>query len=292
MADIIQKITDLRKAFELNGSEYILTNQVNNKTKVFTTVKLPISSLVEFYKKNIPNVIKDKVDVGDIEAYAAPVKAVDEIDGWLLCNGQEVSRKKYKDLDEKIGAIYGRTSTHFKLPDLRGKTIMGYCSASSTYNPNSINSSNNFGYWNSGELKFAQTGGTYSHILKIKELPYHSHTVLPHDHNYLDLTKYSDYLEALDIKTVGGMGSLKWGPNAKTVFWVSNGSQAFPPMNMLLLQSKSLSTEINNRIKNISYDIQYDTKTHTGKVNLENMGGDALHNNLQPYNVINYIIKY
>ena len=47
-------------------------------------------------------------------------------DGYLLCNGQEISRLDYEDLFEAIGTTYGSTSgTTFKVPDLRGKFIRG-----------------------------------------------------------------------------------------------------------------------------------------------------------------------
>ncbi len=47
--------------------------------------------------------------------------------GYLLCNGQEVSRTTYADLFNTIGTSYGSASTtdNFVIPDLRGRTLFG-----------------------------------------------------------------------------------------------------------------------------------------------------------------------
>ena len=47
--------------------------------------------------------------------------------GYLLCDGNEVSKETYKDLYEIIGDTYGNSTdnTKFKLPDLRDKFIQG-----------------------------------------------------------------------------------------------------------------------------------------------------------------------
>jgi microcystin-dependent protein len=47
-------------------------------------------------------------------------------DGWLVCNGQAVSRITYADLFAAIGVIYGvgNGSTTFNVPDTRGKFIV------------------------------------------------------------------------------------------------------------------------------------------------------------------------
>lgn len=47
--------------------------------------------------------------------------------GWLLCNGQAVSRRTYSTLFNVIGISYGSgdNRTTFNLPDLRGRTIAG-----------------------------------------------------------------------------------------------------------------------------------------------------------------------
>lgn len=46
-------------------------------------------------------------------------------EGWLLCNGQEVSRTTYSKLFEAIGVLYGfgDGSTTFNVPDYRDKFL-------------------------------------------------------------------------------------------------------------------------------------------------------------------------
>ena len=48
-------------------------------------------------------------------------------DGWLLCNGAEVSREDYQGLFAAIGTTYGvgNGNTTFQLPDLRGRFPLG-----------------------------------------------------------------------------------------------------------------------------------------------------------------------
>lgn len=47
--------------------------------------------------------------------------------GWLLCNGQAVSRTTYAALFAAIGVVYGvgNGSTTFNVPDLRGRVPVG-----------------------------------------------------------------------------------------------------------------------------------------------------------------------
>lgn len=64
------------------------------------------------------------VSIGSIETFAGVAAKIPE--GYLLCNGQEVSRTTYKDLFDVIGTTYGSSSgTTFKVPDLQGKFIRG-----------------------------------------------------------------------------------------------------------------------------------------------------------------------
>lgn len=75
-------------------------------------------------------------------------------DGWLLCQGQAVSRTTYAQLFSVIGTTYGSGdgSTTFNLPDMRGRVAVGS-------DANSI-----------GTLR-----GETAHKLTLSEIPSHSH---------------------------------------------------------------------------------------------------------------------
>jgi microcystin-dependent protein len=49
-------------------------------------------------------------------------------EGWLLCDGREVSRDVFVDLFNMVGASFGAGDgkTTFNLPDLRGEFIRGF----------------------------------------------------------------------------------------------------------------------------------------------------------------------
>ena len=77
--------------------------------------------------------------------------------GWLICNGQAVSRTTYAALYAVIGTTYGAGdgSTTFNLPDLQGRVPIG---ASSFH-------------------AIGTSGGAEEHTLTIEELPSHTHTL-------------------------------------------------------------------------------------------------------------------
>lgn len=63
------------------------------------------------------------IPIGTIISYSTSTVP----DGYLECNGQEVSRIEYAELFKKIGTTYGKGdgSTTFKVPDLRGEFLRG-----------------------------------------------------------------------------------------------------------------------------------------------------------------------
>ncbi len=71
------------------------------------------------------------VPIGTILAYGAKVDGTArgqlEREGWLICNGDEVSRDDYSELADRIGGLYGSVDDprQFKLPDLRGLFVRG-----------------------------------------------------------------------------------------------------------------------------------------------------------------------
>jgi microcystin-dependent protein len=88
--------------------------------------------------------------------------------GWLLCNGQAISRTTYATLFSVIGTTWGvgDNSTTFNVPDIRGRVVVGSMGAGSGLTSRAL----------------AATGGEEAHVLSVAELASHSHTVNSHNH--------------------------------------------------------------------------------------------------------------
>lgn len=138
--------------------------------------------------------------------------------GWLICNGQEVSKVTYVSLWNVIGTTFGVADddTKFKLPDLRGRVIVGN-GAGINLTPKTL----------------GQTGGAETHTLTIDEIPSHTHNT------------------------------------ANTVQKTGNNTPG---------TIDSTANEIDN----------VNTVTTTSSAT----GGGQAHNIMQPFTVLNYIIKY
>lgn len=74
------------------------------------------------YLCNVDNSVY-AVPIGTILSYASATLP----NGFLVCDGSEVSKTTYADLFEVIGDLYGECTdaTKFKLPDLRDKFVQG-----------------------------------------------------------------------------------------------------------------------------------------------------------------------
>lgn len=96
--------------------------------------------------------------IGAIQAFGGSVAP----SGWLLCQGQAISRTIYADLFAVIGTNFGvgDGSTTFNLPDLEGKVTAGYKSNETEFNA------------------IGKTGGEKAHTLTYYEMPQHSHAAL------------------------------------------------------------------------------------------------------------------
>lgn len=80
-------------------------------------------------------------------------------ENWLECNGQEIDRITYSDLFAIIGSTFGDGdgATTFNVPNLSGRTIMGYDSTQDEFDT------------------LTKTGGAKKHTLTSSEMPSHSH---------------------------------------------------------------------------------------------------------------------
>lgn len=100
----------------------------------------------------------DTLPIGSITAYSANEVPT----GWLLCDGQAVSRVDYKELFNVIGTVYGEGngSTTFNVPDFSGRVPIGL-----DVNDTDFNS-------------IGKTYGEKEHQLTVEELPSHNHNLI------------------------------------------------------------------------------------------------------------------
>lgn len=90
-------------------------------------------------------------------------------DGWLLCDGSAISRVDYLNLYKVIGTTYGPGdgTTTFNLPDLRGRTTVGFGAGAGLTN-----------------RVMAASGGAETHTLTVDEIPSHNHGITDPGHNH------------------------------------------------------------------------------------------------------------
>lgn len=253
--DNMIKISELQKAYPLDGNDVFIVNQENPINKALETRYTTADDVSKYIEETIQKLLDIQIPVGCIKLYAGKITQFDKLDGWLLCNGQTVSRIKYKRLYEILGSTYGPvTSDTFTLPNLKGKIPMGYCGI----NNNEVAI---------GEIldpiMLGSTGGAYTQVITKSQMPVHSHKdLIGHTHDYMDLTKFSWW------KNDGGTNS------------------ATTP------QNHEVFAEVRAR-KAGKRNPKYDEKTTASTIiQLSNEGGNMPHNNVQPFLSLNYIIKY
>ena len=102
---------------------------------------------------------EDPMPVGSIIPYTNAETPL----GWMKCDGREVLISEYPDLYATIGNTYGSSTDplNFKLPDLRGRTIIGEGQGD-----------------NLTTKTMGENGGEEAHTLSVNEIPSHTHRIL------------------------------------------------------------------------------------------------------------------
>lgn len=163
--------------------------------------------------------------------------------GWLLCQGQAISRAIYSALFSAIGTTYGvgDGSTTFNIPDMRSRIPVGWDdpAAYADFRP------------------LGKTGGERTVALTATNIPGHTHSGTTSTNGAHQHWVYA-YKDKDDLNFTGNSNRLQ-------------GSDAVTPYDQLT------SSEGN-------HNHTFTTDAGSG------LNGSA-HNNLQPYIVLNYMIK-
>lgn len=141
--------------------------------------------------KRIDGFSTDSLPIGTLQ----PFLGLKAPNGYLICDGSLVSKTVYQELYAICGSLFGtETSTHFYLPDLRGKTIAGYNADDDTLNTigkllgaishthtSAAHTHSIAGHTHTSaahtHTSAAHTHSTGNHTLTVAEMPSHMHEV-------------------------------------------------------------------------------------------------------------------
>jgi microcystin-dependent protein len=208
--------------------------------------------------------------------------------GWLLCDGTAVSRVTYAALFAVISDTYGvgNGTTTFNLPNLKGRVPVGFDSAQTEFDV------------------LGEASGAKTHTLTTTEIPSHAHGMSSHTH---DMSSHTHNMSSHTHP--GGTHTHSYQHIHIVASRSLNGGNVSGSGNTFLLASggySSLTGTSDQDPETTSGPGSYNTgapstantagpsSANTGgpsTANTANAGSDSAHNNLQPYLVMNFIIK-
>lgn len=154
--------------------------------------------------KRLDGFCVDSLPIGTLQPYLG-LKAPN---GYLICDGSLISKAIYPDLYAICGSLFGtETSTHFYLPDLRGKTIAGYNADDSTLNTigkllgaishthtSAAHTHTVAGHTHTSaahsHTSAAHSHSTGNHTLTVAEMPSHMHEVMQRRNSPTPVSSY------------------------------------------------------------------------------------------------------
>jgi microcystin-dependent protein len=207
--------------------------------------------------------------------------------GYLLCEGQSVSTITFADLFAAIGYTYGGSGSSFVIPNLRGRIPVGRDTAQAEFDV------------------LGEAGGEKAVTLSAGQMPSHSHSgttgTVSSDHSHSGVTGdiNQNHNHSITVDAVGNHNhsvtavldrfSLTRGSGTIGTLIPTTPAATGTSFNGSHAHSASSGTVSSGHTHNFSTGGI--SANHTHSFTTSSAGSNQAHTNLQPYIVVNYIIK-
>ncbi|MFQ9922529.1 MAG: tail fiber protein [Beduini sp.] len=241
--------------------------------------------------------------------------------GYLLCQGQAISRTEYAKLFDVISTKYGAGdgSTTFNLPDLRSRIPVGMDDQDNDFKTLGITggaktvtlTTNQIPAHNHSATTTVNSGGAHTHSASNTSAGSHAHTSTSdsaggHTHTinnsgnlniplYVDGSatdknrlKYYPYGQPYSVER----SLITWDEGTPNHSISAIGGNHAHSMGSGGVHTHTVTVASNGAHSHTITVSSGGAHTHTATTNIGNTGDGQVHNNMQPYIILNYIIKY